>query len=119
VDESPLANRDAATSVPAARKATAVAGAGDWEMVTLPGSKSVDGQPETIRVAAQRRDVLDRDLLDRVPDAISPALQQAFEQSGHRVVQQRQIVPIQMQDGRLLVLPVDHVEIHDVGRPSF
>ena len=57
-------------------------------------------------------------MLDNIPDAISPELQRAFEQSGHRVVQQREIVPVQMKDGRRLVVPVDHIEIHYVGRPS-
>ena len=102
-----------ASSGPAAASA-----ANDWEMVTLAGSRSSDGQAETFRVPALRRDTLDENLLDNVPDAISPELQQAFEQSGHRVVQEREIVPVEMKDGRRLVVPVDHVKIHYVGRPS-
>ncbi len=85
-----------------------------WETVTL----AADGQPETFRVPALHRDTLDESLLENVPDVVSPDLQRAFEQSGHRVVQQREIVPIQMKDGRRLVVPVDHVQIHYVGRPS-
>jgi negative regulator of sigma E activity len=92
--------------------------ADDWEMVTLGGDKSLKGQSQTIRVPAQRRNVLDRDMLDHIPDAISPQMEEVFEQSGHRVVQQREIVPLQLNDGRRLVVPVDHVEIHYVGRPS-
>ena len=34
--------------------------ADDWETVTLAAAKSSDGQPETFRVRAQRRDTLDR-----------------------------------------------------------
>ncbi len=96
----------------------AVKTADDWKMVDLNVANSSGGQPQAIKVAAQRRDTLDRDLLDRTPGAISPELQQAFEQSGHRVVQQREIIPIQMKDGQLFVVPVDHVEIHYVGRPA-
>ena len=88
--------------------------ADNWETVSLPS----EGQPDALRVRALRRDTLDEDMLKRVPNIIPPELQQAFEQSGHRVVQQREIVPIQMKDGRRLVVPVDHVEIHYVGRPS-
>ena len=107
-EEFPLANRDASPAPVAAPAADA------WETVTL----ARDGQPETFRVPALRRDTLDENLLNNVPDAISPELQQAFEQSGHRVVQQREIVPVEMKDGRRLVVPVDHVKIHYVGRPS-
>jgi anti-sigma factor RsiW len=91
--------------------------AGDWETVALP-VKSSDGQAETLQVQALRRDTLDQNMLEQIPDAISPELQRAFELSGHRVLQQREIVPVEMKDGRRLVVPVDHVEIHYVGRPS-
>ena len=114
-DEFPLSSPDAARGV---RAVPAAQTADDWETVTLAADKSSDGQPETFRVRAQRRDALDQEMLENIPDAISPELQQAFEQSGHRVVQQREIVPVQMKDGRRLVVPVDHIEIHYVGRPS-
>ena len=93
--------------------AAVVPAADGLEMVTL-----ADGQGGTFLVPAQRRDALDQEMLKNIPDAIPQELQQAFEQSGHRVVQQREIVPVQMKDGRRLVVPVDHIEIHYVGRPS-
>ena len=111
-DEFPLASRDASPAPVAAQAPD------DWETVTLAAANSSDGRPQTFRVPALRRDTLDENMLENVPDAISPELQQAFERSGHRVVQQREIVPFQMKDGRRLVVPVDHVEIHYVGRPS-
>jgi hypothetical protein len=117
VNEIPLANRESSLLTAAAPGVPAPA-TDDWETLTLAGAKSWDGQPETYRVRALRRDTLDRDMLEHVPDVIPPELQQAFEQSGHRVVQQREIVPVQMQDGRRLVVPVDHIEIHYVGQPS-
>jgi hypothetical protein len=93
--------------------------ADDWEMVNLTSDKPADGhQAATVCVPAQCRDSLDQDMLEHIPDAIPPEMQQAFERSGHRVVQQREIVPVQMKDGRRLVVPVDHIEIHYVGRPS-
>ena len=119
VSEFPLASRGA---LPAATVGSAIVpaaqSANDWETVTLAAGRSADGPAETFRVRALRRDTLDQNLLEQVPDAISPELQQAFEQAGHRVVQQREIVPLQMKDGRRLVVPVDHIEIHYVGRPS-
>lgn len=108
-DEFPLANQ-----APLANQTAPAATPGVWETVTL----AADGQPETFRVPAIHRDTLDENLLTNVPDAISPELQRAFEQSGHRVTQRREINSVQMYDGRRLVVPVDHVEIHYVGRPS-
>jgi hypothetical protein len=93
--------------------------AGSWEMVTLAANDSPDGRAQTYCVPAQRRDSLDQRMLDLAPDAISPEMRQLFEQSGHRVVQKREIVPVQLEDGRRLVVPVDNVEIHYVGRPSY
>ncbi|MGO9114600.1 MAG: hypothetical protein ACLP9L_35740 [Thermoguttaceae bacterium] len=121
VDETPIDNRETAPSLAAApglHATPAIGTANDWEMVTLAEAKSSDGRPETFRVPAQRRSALDQDLLDHIPDFISPEMQQAFEHYGHRILQQREIVPVQMNDGRRLVVPVDHIEIHYVGRPS-
>jgi hypothetical protein len=92
--------------------------ANGWEMVTLTSDKSSDGQAATYHVPAQRRDVLDQNMLEQLPDAIPPDVQQAFEESGHRLVQQREIVSGQMKDGRRLVVPVDHIQVHYVGRRS-
>ena len=86
----------------------------DLETVTFTAPQS----SATYRVSAQRRDTLDQDLLKSIPSIISPEFQQALEQTGHHVEQQRKIVPVQMNDGRLLVLPVDDIQIHYVGRPS-
>jgi hypothetical protein len=125
-EEFPLGSRDpmqpsTAAVIPASQalhQADNTAASGGWEMVTLAGDKSSDGRAETFRVPAQRRDALDPNMLEQMPDLVSPDMQQAFEQLGHRILQQREIVPVQMNDGRRLMVPVDHVEIHYVGRPS-
>ncbi len=119
VDKFPLANSGASPAAsPEVHAVPATPAADNWEMVTLSAAKSPNGQTENFCVPALRRDTLDQNMLEHVPDIIPPELQQAFEQSGHRVVQQREIVPVQMKDGRRLVVPVDHIEIHYVGRPS-
>lgn len=86
------------------------------EMVTLSVGNSSDGHDQTVCVPAQRREALDQDLWQQIPDAIPPEMQQAFQQSGYRAVQQREIVPVPMKDGRCLVVPVDRVQVHYVGR---
>jgi len=115
----PGGHRDAATS-PAAQ--SGIAGqmpqpAGGWEMVALTSYNSLNGQAAAFCVPAQRRDSLDQNLLESIPDFIPPDVRQAFEESGHRVIQQREIVPVPMKDGRRLVVPVDRIEIHYLGRP--
>jgi len=90
-----------------------------WEMVAVaPGQSSGGNAAAAFCVPAQRRDALDQNMLESIPDAIPPDVRQAFEDLGHRVVQQREIVPVPMKDGRRLVVPVDRIEIHYVGRPS-
>ncbi len=104
-------------AVPGEHAVPAAGTTDNLETVTLTAPKSSDGPAETLQVQAQRRDAFDQGLLDHIPAAIPPEVQQAIEQAGHRIVQQREIVPVQMNDGRRLVVPVDHIQIHYVGRP--
>ena len=85
------------------------------ELVTI---DAADGQTESLRVPRAHRDAFDQNVAEQAPDAIPLAVQQAFQRAGHEVVQQREIVPAQMNNGRRLMVPVDHVEIHYVGRGS-
>jgi hypothetical protein len=88
-----------------------------WEVVTL-AADSPEGNSQTVNIPAVRRDAVDENLLQQAPDAIPPGVQRVLEQAGHRVQQQRQIVPIQMDSGHRLMVPVNQVEIHYVGRGS-
>ncbi len=87
------------------------------EVVTL-AIDSPDGRSGMVSIPAVRRDAIDEKLLDQVPDAIPPEVQRVLEQAGHCVQQQRQIVPVQMDDGHRLMVPVNKAEIHFVGRGS-
>jgi hypothetical protein len=53
------------------------------------------------------------------PSALPPFVLQALERAGHRVRQDRQFVPIDLDDGRRVVLPVDQVEVQFVGHREF
>ena len=61
---------------------------------------------------------LDPVWLQSIPKPVSPDVLQALEQSGHQVQQRRELLPVQMNDGRQLVVPVDQVDIRYVGRPK-
>lgn len=88
-----------------------------WEMVTLTAG-GPGGATETIRVPAVERPTIDQQWLNNLPGAVPPEVLQAFERSGHQVSQHRELVPLEMQDGRRLVVPVDKVQVHYVGRKS-
>lgn len=88
-----------------------------WEMVTL-ASDGQAGAEETIRLPAVQRDAIDPKWFEKLPGAIPQDVLQAFQRTGHEVQQHRELVPVQMQDGRRLVVPVDKVEVHYVGRPA-
>jgi hypothetical protein len=95
----------------AATRPSPAAPASDLELVTLAPQSS-----GAYQISAQPRDALDENSLQSIPSVIPPDLQQVLEKSGYRVVQQREIVPMQTKDNRRLVVPVDKVEIHYVGR---
>ncbi|HWB00858.1 MAG TPA: hypothetical protein VG713_20340 [Pirellulales bacterium] len=46
-------------------------------------------------------------------------IRRALERAGHQIRQQRELLPVQLDDGRRAVVPVDRVEIHPVGARSF
>jgi hypothetical protein len=89
-----------------------------WEMVTLAAPRGADGPERTIRLPAVQRQTLDQRWLESLPQAVPPEMLQAFQQAGHEIEQHRELVPVPMQDGRRLIVPVDQVNVHYVGRPS-
>lgn len=89
-----------------------------WELVTLTAPKGPEGATETVRFPAVHRNSIDPLWLENLPGAIPADVLHAFERTGHEVQQHRELLPLEMNDGRRLVVPVDKVEVHYVGRPS-
>jgi hypothetical protein len=73
------------------------------------------GTAETIELPVVEGKVLDENWLRGQPSALPASLLEALERSGHRVLQRRELVPLNMQDGRRLVVPVDQVEVQPVN----
>lgn len=89
-----------------------------WQMVTLLDN-GPDGQPVgTIQLPACQRQLLDSHWLDSLPSALPREVQESLERSGYRVRRHRELLPIDMQDGHRLVVPVEEVEVRYVGQPS-
>jgi hypothetical protein len=81
-----------------------------WHIVTVAAPV---GSP--VRVPAVERENIDPNWLQHLPPAIPDDVMQAFHRTGHQVQQQRELVPVPLQDGRQLVVPVDQVNVHYVG----
>jgi hypothetical protein len=90
--------------------ATTVNSPNPWRMVTVAAPA---GSP--VRVPAVERENIDPQWLKNMPPAIPDDVRQAFNRTGHQVEQQRELVPVPLQDGRQLVVPVDQVKVHYVG----
>lgn len=90
-----------------------------WQMVTLAAPAGAQGQEQRIRVPAVERDQLDSEWFRSQPPAIPDDVLRAFARTGHQVEQRRQFVPVPLQDGRRLVVPVDQVEVHYTGGSAY
>jgi hypothetical protein len=88
-----------------------------YEFVKV-SADSPNGPTETLNIPAVRRDSFDRSMLERFPAAIPPDVQRTLEQAGYQIRQDREVVPVQMNNGERLMVPVNNVEIHYVGRGS-
>jgi hypothetical protein len=89
------------------------------EMVslTMPGDKP--GQQQTVQLPLVDGRSVDASAL-RQPQGIMPQnVVQTLQQMGHQVQQQRQFVPVQLQDGRRVLFSVDQVELRFVGNKDF
>jgi hypothetical protein len=64
-------------------------------------------------------DELDGDWLSGQSAAMPDDVRQALERMGHRVEQQRQLVPYRLGDGRRVLVPVDEVQIRPVENRNY
>lgn len=91
----------------------------DWQTVTLAVPDGVSGGTAQIQLPCRESDQLDEQWLQSLPGAISPEARRALERSGYQVRQHRQLVPLPLEDGRRLVVPVDQVELQFVGNEVY
>lgn len=89
-----------------------------WQMVTLGQVEGPDGFGEPVRLPAIERETVDQRWLQDLPTAMPAEVLQALLQSGHRIQQRRQWLPLRMKDGRRLVVPVEQFDVQYVGHPT-
>jgi hypothetical protein len=93
-----------------------VAPSNPWQLVKL---SAPDGSEESaIHLPARERDQLDHRWLTNLPPAMPEDVCDELERTGHHVEQRRVLHPVEMEDGRRVVVPVDQVDVHYVGNPS-
>ena len=100
-----------------AQPSLAAAPANPWQMVTLTAGGGTDGTKHSFELPARKCDKLDEAWLSKLPAAVPPEVIEALRQSGHEVRERRELLPVEMQDGSRLVVPVDEVDIHNARRP--
>jgi len=91
-----------------------------WQMVTLTLPGEQQGARRTIRLPAVEADRIDESWFGPDTETMPAEVRAALEQFGYQVRDfRRQLVPVPTDDGRQLVVPVDQVELHYVGNPSY
>ena len=112
---SQMAQNDGAANGPAKRDLFPAANSGQpWQMVTVSVPGSQPGQNEAIQVPAVERSAIDNAWLSSLP-GLPPDVLAALQSRGHQVQQSRELVPVQLEDGRHLVVPMDKVEVRSMG----
>jgi hypothetical protein len=90
-----------------------------WQTVALPMADETGKTVESLPLPARVADHLDPQWLDSFPPAMPQEVIRALKASGHEVQQQRELVPLPLQDGRRLLVPVDQVEVRCVGNSAY
>jgi hypothetical protein len=85
-----------------------------WQMVQL-RAPGITGNNEPLQLPALPRDRLDEDFFSTVPNPLPDGVRQAFERTGHEVHTHRELVPVQLKDGRQLIVPIDQVDVQYNG----
>jgi hypothetical protein len=74
------------------------------------------GQPRTVQVPVMEGPGIDTRWLLEQPPAIRASVVQALERRGHKVEAHRQLLTVNLKDGRKLILPVDEVDVRSANR---
>jgi hypothetical protein len=104
---------------PVSQPDRALAGAWPWRMVTVSSHAGADARGGSFTLPAVERDSVDQQWLQSLPSAVPDDLLEALSRSGNRVEQHRELIPMPLEDGRQLVVPVDHVDVHYTGNPTY
>lgn len=88
----------------------------EWQTmkVTLPSGDGTDQQTVEVPLIKADKETL-KNMLNELDPILSDVAVRALEQTGHRVEQRRTYYPVELDDGREAVLPMDVVEVQYTG----
>ena len=89
-----------------------------WRLVTLGGPDGARGG-KPIQLPAVDSDQLDEGWLQAASGEAPTDLLRALERTGHTVRQSRRLVPMPLEDGRRMVVPVEQFDVHYVGNKAY
>lgn len=89
-----------------------------YQMVQL-NAPGLTGNNQPLQIPAMPRDRLNEDFFKSIPEPIPAEVRQALEHTGHEVRVYSELVPVQMEDGRQLVIPMAQVDVkYDTHRAN-
>jgi hypothetical protein len=107
---------DPSTSDPSSNVAAAAADNIPEDYVTLLVDGVADGESNQMQLPVRAWGDVAANSFAQQPMAIPDSLIEEIEQAGHTVRQRRQLVPVDLQDGRRMIVPMDEVQIVPVSR---
>ncbi len=90
-----------------------------FQYVAIPTQDPLSGESDSIRMPVVPRELLGDGWPYRLPSVLPDGVVRSLHQRGHDVVQQRRLVPMQAEDGRSIVFPVDEVELVPVANRGY
>jgi hypothetical protein len=98
---------------------TTVQSPGTWQGTTV--NSGLSGLPQlsssnssTVELTPQAEQ-----MLQQTSPGISDAMRESLEKAGHRVIHTKQLVPVELPDGRRALMPVDQVDVEPNVRPAY
>ncbi|MBN8624204.1 MAG: hypothetical protein J0M17_01820 [Planctomycetes bacterium] len=89
--------------------------ANNLQLVVAPGPAGDGGVVEVPLVGDER---MQETLYGPMAQQIPPEVERMLQQAGNQVVRERRLMPIQLPDGRRVIVPVEQVEIRPLGSPQ-
>lgn len=89
--------------------------ANNLQLVVAPGPAGEGGVVEVPLVGDER---MQETLYGPMAQQIPPEVERMLQQAGNQVVRERRLMPIQLPDGRRVIVPVEQVEIRPLGSPQ-
>ena len=88
----------------------------NMQLVVAPGP---NGERRIVEVPLIEAEKGNADLFGHVGGQLPPDVVKMLEQTGNRVVRQQRFMPVKLNDGRTVVVPVEQVEIRPLGNQGF